>query len=104
MENYIYSNIKYFCKKIGLNVRDFEAPLKPGYMSRWEKRGRSMDMPIMVLYKASKCFGVSMEDIIEKNLADEGKIEELRKEIASLEVKIRELERKGSGGNNERVR
>lgn len=95
MENHIYMNIKYLCKKIGLNVRDFEAPMKPGYMSRYEKQGRAMDMPIMLLYKASKCFGVTMEDLIERNLEDEAEIESLRNEIASLEVKLRELERKG---------
>lgn len=77
----LYDNIKALCRFKGVKMRDIEAPLKPGTISRYERRGTIDNLPIWLIYKAAKMLGVAVEDLLEKDMANELKLEEQKKKI-----------------------
>lgn len=87
----LYNNIKYACKTNGIKIKDIEHPLKPGAISRYERRGAIMNIPLWIAYRASKLCGVTIEELIESNMAKSAELDAIRDEIKRLRIKEKEL-------------
>lgn len=83
----LYNNIKYACKTNGVKIKDIEHPLRPGAISRYERRGAIMNIPLWIAYRASKLCGVTIEELIESDMA----LDAIREEIRKLRIKEKEL-------------
>ena len=80
----LYDNIKALCKYRGVHIRDIEKPLKAGTISRYERRGTIMNLPIGVVHRASKVLDVSIEELLEKDFANEIWCEKMSNEIYGI--------------------
>ena len=87
----LHDNIKYVCKKNGINIRDIEKPMKAGFISRYERRNGIMNLPIWVFVKISNNCNVSIDDLIYKDLKGEAELDAIRSEIKRLKEKEAEL-------------
>jgi len=87
----LYENIKYVCKKNGVRISDIEHPMKKGFISRHERRGDILSLPIWVLIKVSNTCKVPVGDLLEKDLKAEGQLAEVRNQIEQLKTREKEL-------------
>lgn len=87
----LYNNIKYACKTNGVKIKDIEHPLKPGAISRYERRGDIMNIPLWIAYKVCKLCGVTIEELIESDMAKSAELDAIREEIRKLRIKEKEL-------------
>ena len=71
----IVENIRYLCKVNSIQISCVEKQIgvSAGYFSRLSKS--IANMSVEKLYKVSKIFNISMNDIIEKSLYKEDKLE-----------------------------
>ena len=72
-------------------MAEIEAPNKAGAISRYERRGKIMKLPLYMVYRISKSSGVSIEDLIEKDIETEIKREELSAKIEELAEELARL-------------
>ena len=77
----LYKNIKYVCKINSVRLADIEEPREAGTISRFEKRGNVMNLPVWILYNVYRKTGVTIEDLIEKDLTADRKTEPQTHEI-----------------------
>lgn len=87
----LYKNIKVVCKRNNIKMAEIEAPNKAGAISRYERRGKIMKLPLDMVYRISKSSGVSIEDLIEKDIETEIKREELSAKIEELAEELARL-------------
>lgn len=88
----LYDNIRSVCKQNGLNLGDFEKPRTAGFISRYERRGAIMELPIGLIYIIAKECHVTVENLIEDDISLEAEIAKVRAEIARLEAMEKELQ------------
>lgn len=91
----LHDNIKYVCKKNGINIGDIEKPMKAGFISRHEQRGGIMNLPIWVFVKISNNCNVSIDDLVYKDLKGEAELDAIRAEIRRLKEREAELTKEG---------
>lgn len=89
---YLYDNLRYLAKVKKVRMADIEYPLKAGWISRLHRRNAINKLSIECLYNASKLLGVSMEDLIELDLASIYKTEYIKAEIERLREEANILE------------
>ena len=87
----LYRNIKAVCKENGIKISQAESPYKAGFISRYEARDAIMELPLFMVYHIAKNCGVSIEDLIEKDLSTEYQLAVIRNEIEHLKEKELEL-------------
>ena len=87
----IYDNIKHICKANGVNLADIESPKKAGYISRYERRENILSLPLWIAIKVSKSCNVSIDDLVNKDIATDAKLKAVREEIERLKVVERTL-------------
>lgn len=87
----LYDNIRSLCKQNGVKISQIEAPKKAGFISRYEKRGAIMELPLQMVYQIAKECHVSIEDLIEKDFTTTLKLAEVRSEIKRLKAEEAEL-------------
>ena len=80
----LYKNIKYLCKANAVNIADIEKPMKAGYISRYERRDAILSLPLWIVIRVSKKCNVSIDDLIEKDIAQEHELRKVRNEIERL--------------------
>lgn len=81
----ISRNVRFICKQRGLNIGDLEKQIgvSTGYFSRLEKNG--LKISLLNVYNASEILGVTIDDLINKDLSIEQRIAELKEELETLE-------------------
>lgn len=81
----IVENIRYLCKVNSIRISCVEKQIgvSAGYFSRLSKS--IVNMSVDKLYKVSKIFNVSMNDIVERPLYKEDRIKQLKLELEKLE-------------------
>ena len=81
----LVKNIRFLCKTNGLKVGDLEKQVgvHVGYFARLYND--ITNISATNLYKVSKIFDISMNDLIERNLYKEQRIKKLKKELEELE-------------------
>ena len=89
---YLYDNLRYLTKVKKVRMADIEYPLRAGWISRLHRRNTINKLSIECLYNASKLLGVSMEDLIELDLASKYKTEYIKAEIEKLREEANILE------------
>lgn len=97
----LYDNIKFVLKENSIKKGDAEAPYRAGYISRYEQRNAIMHLPLFMVYHIAKTCGVSVEDLIEKDIAVEGELAKVRAEIERLKAMEKELT---EGSANETIK
>lgn len=98
---YLYHNIKCLAKAKNIKMSEIEYPLKPGWISRLYRRKAMDKLSIGCVYNAAKLFGVSVEDLIEKDLASEYQYDAITNEIKRLREEADRLESKLDGESND---
>lgn len=87
----LYDNIKYICKANGVKLAEIEFPMKAGYISRHERRENILSLPLWILLKVSVCCNVSIDDLVNKDIASDAELNAVRAEIERLRAREREL-------------
>ena len=80
----LYDNIKALCKYRSVLMSNIEKPLNAGTISRYERRGTIMNLPIGLVYRASKMLDVPIEKLLETDIANEIWGEKLSNEIYGI--------------------
>ena len=80
----LYDNIKALCKYRSVLMSDIEKPLNAGTISRYERRGTIMNLPIGLVYRASKMLDVPIEKLLETDIANEIWGEKMSNEIYGI--------------------
>ena len=78
-------NVRFICKQRGLNIGNFEKQIgvSAGYLSRLEKNASKI--ALLNIYNASKILAVTIDDLLNKDMAIEQRIAELKEELEMLE-------------------
>ena len=87
----LYDNIKYACKIGNVCLGDIESPMSPGIISRYEKGGRILNLPVWILAKLSAKSGVSVDDMLNKDLTVLSELTRVRADIDRLRDEEHEL-------------
>jgi hypothetical protein len=80
----LYDNIKALCKYRSVLMSDIEKPLSAGTISRYEHKGTIMNLPIGLVYRASKMLDVPIEKLLETDIANEIWGEKMSNEIYGI--------------------
>lgn len=78
-------NVRFICKQRGLNISYLEKQIgvATGYFSRLEKNG--LKISLLNAYNASEILGVTIDDLLNKDISIEQRIAELKEELETLE-------------------
>lgn len=93
----IYKNIRWLCKQNNVAISEIEKPKQAGIISRYEisryeRRGAILELPLWIFVKVSRACGVTIDDIVEKNISVEQELSEVMREIERLKERERILQ------------
>lgn len=88
----IYKNIRWLCKQNNVAISEIEKPKQAGIISRHERRGAILELPLWIFVKVSRVCGVTIDDIVEKNISVEQELSEVMREIERLKERERILQ------------